>query len=187
MKKLPVVTLAFPILLALGGCGKGPQDRLQGKWAGVSIDNIPAEQEARAGGWIKGTTFSFKGSKVTISIPAEEPRTGDFKVAKVNGNRLTLEVFRANGDADEAVVVLADEKTMRWEIGNERAITLRRAALDLRALRRFPKLAGCAAPSAGTNSKPFRVTTRRIPESCALRCAPQHRQKRPPYVFGDAV
>ena len=121
---------ALPLLLCLSGCSKGPQERLQGKWVGTSIDNIPPDQEARAAGWVKATSFEFKGSKVTVAVPAEEPRTGDYKISRVNGNRVTLQVLRTNGEADDTTLVLAGEKTLKWEIGNDRTITFQRSAVD---------------------------------------------------------
>ncbi|MFO0660670.1 MAG: hypothetical protein U0165_12690 [Polyangiaceae bacterium] len=51
----------------------------------MTIDNIPRDQESRAMGWVKGTSFEFKGSKVTVVVPAEEPRTGEFKVTRTVG------------------------------------------------------------------------------------------------------
>lgn len=118
------------LLLPLFGsaaCSNGPQDKLQGRWIGASVENVPPDQEARAGGWVKATSFEFKGSKLTVNLPAEEPRSGEFKVSRSQGNHLTLHVNRADGTSDEAAFVLADENTLAWDIGNERVVKLRRA------------------------------------------------------------
>ncbi|HEU4411002.1 MAG TPA: hypothetical protein VFS43_37465 [Polyangiaceae bacterium] len=117
----------FVALLGAAACSKGPQDKLQGRWVGAAVENVPPDQEARAGGWVKATSFEFKGSKLTVNLPAEEPRSGEFKVARAQGNRLTLQVSRPDGSADEAALVLADENTLAWDIGNERVVKLRRA------------------------------------------------------------
>ncbi|MCU0681074.1 MAG: hypothetical protein MUF34_02220 [Polyangiaceae bacterium] len=114
-------------LVGATACSKGPQDKLQGTWVGSGIENVPPDQEARAGGWVKATSFEFKGSKMTVNVPAESPRTGEFKVASAQGNRLTVQVSRPDGTADEAAFVLADENTLSWDIGNERVVKLRRA------------------------------------------------------------
>jgi hypothetical protein len=124
-----VLALATLVPFATG-CSKGPKDKLQGKWVGEKIDNVPVDAEARATGWVKGTTFEFKGDKVIVTIPAEEPRTGTFTVANVGGNKNKLSVAftRANGDIDEASFTLADEgKALKWDIGNERTVTLARS------------------------------------------------------------
>lgn len=121
------VLLVIPALVLLGGCARGPKDRLQGRWVGSSIDNIPRDQEARAAGWVKGTSFEFRGNKVTVVVPAEEPRTGEFKVTRTTGNKVTVEIKRPSGESDEATFVVADEHSIRWDIGNERQITLEKA------------------------------------------------------------
>jgi hypothetical protein len=124
-RSLTFAALLLPLFCA-AACSKGPQDKLQGKWVGSEIDNVPPDQQARAGGWVKATSFEFKGSKLTVNVPAEEPRSGEFKVARAQGNHLTLQVSRPDGTADEAAFVLADENNLSWDIGNERVVKLRR-------------------------------------------------------------
>ena len=123
MRLAAVVVLAT--LATLPACSKGPKDKLQGRWVGDRIENVPAEALARATGWVKGTELQFAGDKLTVTIPAEQPRTGTFQVAKADGNRLSLAVAReAGGAADPADLVLADERTLRWQIGDGREIVL---------------------------------------------------------------
>ena len=128
-----LVTLApLAALLVLAsfatGCSKSPKDKLQGKWVGEKVDNVPIDQEARATGWVKGTTFEFKGDKVIVTIPAEEPRTGHFAVVPQSASKLNVSFTRANGEVDEATFILASEgKSLRWDIGNERTVTLSKA------------------------------------------------------------
>ncbi|HVK70425.1 MAG TPA: hypothetical protein VM694_38495, partial [Polyangium sp.] len=82
-KKTALVLAA--VALFVSGCGKTPKDRLQGRWLGESIENVPEPHLAKAMGWVKGTAFEFTGGKVTVTIPAESPRTGSFRVTEVNG------------------------------------------------------------------------------------------------------
>jgi hypothetical protein len=114
-------------LLLLAGCGKTPKDRLQGKWLGGSIENIPPSQLAKATGWVKGTAIEFNGSKVTVTIPAETPRTGTFRIAKAEGDRMALTFLREEGGKDEATFRLADERTLRWILASGAEIVLTRA------------------------------------------------------------
>jgi hypothetical protein len=125
MHKYPLF-LAFA-LVALTGCAKTPKDKLQGKWLGEGIENAPAGQLAKANGWVKGTAIEFAGSKVTVTIPAETPRTGTFRVASVDGDKLTLTFLRDEGGRDEAMFRMVDDKTMRWAIGPQAEIVLVRA------------------------------------------------------------
>ncbi|MCS6900423.1 MAG: hypothetical protein RMJ98_12240 [Myxococcales bacterium] len=113
-------------VVVLAGCSKGPQERLQGKWVGDSISNIPPEQEARATGWVRHTSFLFEGDKMTVALPAGESRTGVYKVERANGNKVTLKVDRGNGEVDEAVLTMINENAFQWDIGNERSVKFTR-------------------------------------------------------------
>lgn len=114
----------LPLLLAVG-CSKGPKERLAGKWVGDRIDNVSADDVARATGWVKGTSFEFAGDKVTVTIPAEAARTGTYKVAKIEGDKMVLAVTRPDrAVTDEATLTLLDEKTMRWDLGQTREVVL---------------------------------------------------------------
>ncbi|MCC6647406.1 MAG: hypothetical protein IT374_17765 [Polyangiaceae bacterium] len=114
--------------LSLFGCAKGPEKRLTGKWVGERIDNIPPGQEARANGWVRATTMEIKGDKLTVIIPGAEPRSGAFKVEKVNGNKVTVGVTRDSGERDEAVLTMAGDDLLKWDVGNERVVTFTRVA-----------------------------------------------------------
>jgi hypothetical protein len=117
--------LALAISLpALAGCEKSPKDRLQGRWLGESIENVPASQAQKATGWVKGTAMEFNGNKVTVTIPAESPRTGTFAVTRRDGDAVHLSFKRDEGGRDEAVVAFAGEGTLRWRIGDGREIVM---------------------------------------------------------------
>jgi len=114
-------------LLAGAGCG-GPADKLEGKWVGERIDNVTAEQVARATAWVKATTLEFAGDKLIVTIPTEPARKGTFKVTKVDGEKLVLSVHRKDSATrDETTFTLQGDKTLRWDIGQSREITLVRA------------------------------------------------------------
>ena len=115
-------------MIAWTGCGGGPADKLAGKWVGERIDNVSAEQVARATAWVKATTLEFAGDKLTVTIPTEPARKGTFKVAKVDGDKVVLSVRRKDSPTrDEATFLLQGDKTLRWDIGQSREITLVRA------------------------------------------------------------
>ncbi|HVY48323.1 MAG TPA: hypothetical protein VHB21_20690 [Minicystis sp.] len=120
-------TLAVALAALAVGCEKSPRDRLQGRWLGESIDNVPADEVQKATGWVKGTAMEFSGNKVTVTIPAETPRTGSFKVTKAEGDRLVVSFFREEGGRDDAEVQLVGDQALRWHIGQGREIVLIRA------------------------------------------------------------
>jgi hypothetical protein len=124
MHARPLSVLPLLAIAALGGCSRGPEARLQGKWSGERIDNVPAEALARATGWVKETQLAFTGNKLTVKIPAEEPRTGTYEVARADANALALRVTRPDGQVDDATFVVEGDGTLRWRIGDEREIVL---------------------------------------------------------------
>lgn len=126
-----LVVLAALVVAAssLVGCSKGPQDRLQGKWVGESITNIPPDQEARASGWVKHTSFAFQGDKMTVALPAGESRTGTFKVERASGNRITVKIDRGGNEPDEATFTMLSESAFKWDIGNDRSVKFTRVAM----------------------------------------------------------
>ncbi|MDI1480514.1 hypothetical protein [Polyangium sp. y55x31] len=121
-KKTALALMA--VALFASGCGKTPKDRLQGRWLGESIENVPEPHLAKAMGWVKGTAFEFAGSKVTVTIPAESPRTGSFRVTEANGDRVLVSFLREEGGRDEAELQFVGEGQLRWKIGDGREIVL---------------------------------------------------------------
>jgi hypothetical protein len=126
-KRVPKVLALAITLPAVAGCEKTPRDKLQGRWLGEAIENVSSAELARATGWVKGTALEFNGSKVTVTIPAETPRTGTFKVARTDGDKITVSFLREEGGHDEADLRFVGEQTLRWDIGAGREIVLLRA------------------------------------------------------------
>lgn len=108
--------LAITIPAATGGCAKSSKDKLQGRWLGEGIENVPTTQTGKATGWVKGTAIEFAGSKVTVTIPAETPRSGTYKISREEGELLTVTFSRAEGGHDEARLRLVGESSMRWSL-----------------------------------------------------------------------
>ncbi len=127
--RIPIKTaLALALVLpVVAGCEKSPKDKLQGRWLGESIENVPSSQLTKSTGWVKGTAIEFAGNKVTVTIPAETPRTGSFKVAKAEGDGLRVSFLRDEGGHDEADMKLVGDQTLRWRIGDGREIVMLKA------------------------------------------------------------
>ena len=120
--------LAVLAALALAACSKNPSEKLQGKWVGDDVDNLPAEQVEAATGWIKGTALTFEGGKLTVAIPAESTRTGTFKVKEGSkGPAVQLAVTGGDAPAEAKLTLSDDGKSLRWDLGEGREATLLRA------------------------------------------------------------
>lgn len=121
---LALAAIALPFA---AGCQKTPRDRLQGRWLGEGVESFPSQQVPKATGWVKGTAIEFAGNKVTVTVPAETPRTGTFKVARVEGEKVVVAFSRGEGGTDEAAFRFVSEGTLRWDVGNGREILMIKA------------------------------------------------------------
>jgi hypothetical protein len=125
-RKLLRISLILSGALLLAGCGNPVQRKLEGRWLGESVENFDAKDVAAATGWARGLSLEFSGTRLTVAVPAEEPRTGKYKVASVHENDVELAVTRVDGAVDTASLKLDDERSLRFMIGDTRAIVLRR-------------------------------------------------------------
>jgi hypothetical protein len=120
------VTLLTLGALLLAGCGNPVARKLEGRWLGESVENFDAKDVAAATGWARGLSLEFSGTHLTVAVPAEEPRTGKYKVASVHDNDVELAVTRLDGAVDTASFKLDDEHSLRFMVGDNRAVVLRR-------------------------------------------------------------
>jgi len=112
--------------LMIAGCGNPVQRKLEGRWLGESVENFDPKEMAAATGWARGLSLEFSGTRLTVAVPAEEPRTGKYQVASVHENDVQLAVTRQDGRVDTASFKLDDERSLRFMIGDQRAVVLRR-------------------------------------------------------------
>src|SRR6478735_1132745 len=124
--RLACLALALCAALLVAGCGNPVQRKLEGRWLGESVENFDAKDVAAGTGWARGLSLEFSGTRLTVAVPAEEPRTGKYKVANVRENEVELAVTRVDGAVDTANLKLDDERSLRFMIGDSRAILLRR-------------------------------------------------------------
>ncbi len=117
------LAMTIPVV---GGCESTPKERLEGRWVGERADNFRPEHSERVAGWVTGTSFEFKGSRVTVSIPAESPRQGTFKIARATDHELQVAFLRAHGAQDEVTFLFEGDDRLRWMLGDGRSIVLRR-------------------------------------------------------------
>jgi hypothetical protein len=124
--RLTSLSLILAGVLLLAGCGNPVQRKLEGRWLGESVENFDAKDMAAATGWARGLSLEFSGTHLTVAVPAEEPRTGKYKVASYHDNDVQLAVTRLDGAVDTASFKLDDDRSLRFMIGDNRAVVLRR-------------------------------------------------------------
>lgn len=111
----------------LTACGHPVQRRLQGRWIGESVENVDPSFLAAATGWAKGTSFEFSGERLTVIIPAEEPRTGTYGIASVKDESITLQAKRSDGTVDPVDLRMQDEHSLQWVLPGGASIRFRKS------------------------------------------------------------
>lgn len=118
--------LALLSLPGLVACSSPVQRQLEGRWLGDSVESFEQRELSRATGWARGVSFEFLGSKLTVTIPAEEPRSAQYKVASVHASDVRLSVLRPDGKTDPLHLRIDDERSVRWMLDDSHSIVLRR-------------------------------------------------------------
>src|SRR6185295_932580 len=104
---LPVRRFAGALVLfglAAGGCRNPVQKQLDGRWLGEGVENFDDGVVPAVTGWAKGAAFEFSGTRMTVSVPTEEPRSGTYRIVKVRGSDVTIEVDRQGGGVDRTLL-----------------------------------------------------------------------------------
>ncbi|MCL2823092.1 MAG: hypothetical protein FWD57_03795 [Polyangiaceae bacterium] len=120
-----VLFFAVALSLCVGGCSQNPKDRLRGKWAGQSVENVEEPHKSEASEWAKGVRFEFDDANMTVTIPSETPRSGKYQVEKSSGDRFTIRVAREMGSTDSTTVRFKGSKLL-WEVGEGRDVVMKR-------------------------------------------------------------
>jgi hypothetical protein len=118
-------TFALLVLVSTG-CGHPLARKLEGRWFGMGVESFEQRDVPAATGWARGVWFEFSGDKLTIAIPAEEPRTAPYAIASVHGASVKLNVRRPDGNMDPLALRLDAEHDLRWMLDDSHAIVLRR-------------------------------------------------------------
>jgi hypothetical protein len=117
---------ALLVAVLASGCGHPIQRQLEGSWHGDAVENFDDRDLARATGWAKSLRFTFSGTKMSVSVAAEEERSGKYRVQSVRNSDVVLAVKRTDGNEDVTRLKLDDDQAIRWLIGDSRAVVLRR-------------------------------------------------------------
>ncbi len=115
------------LLLLASGCAHPAERALSGRWLGDSVENFSVEEVPAATAWARGTSFEFKGHDLTVEVPAEEPRHGTYRLAAIEDRTVKLTVLDAAGEQSELELVVDDKTSLRWMLGDGRALVMKRA------------------------------------------------------------
>ncbi len=114
------------LFFALTACGHPAEKALRGKWLGERVENFEFADVAAATAWARGTSFEFRGQRLTVAVPAEEPRTGTYRLAQIQDRTVRLSVLGTNGETSDLELVVDDDTSLRWVLGDGKTMVMRR-------------------------------------------------------------
>lgn len=122
--------ILFPALFSLStglfACAHPAERALEGRWLGESVENFALEEMAPATAWARGTSFEFSGTRLTVSVPAEEPRHGTYRLAAIEDRTVKLTVLDSAGEQSELELIVDDRESLRWILGEGRSLVFKR-------------------------------------------------------------
>ena len=91
------------------------------------MENVDQSFLAAATGWAKGTSFEFTGDRLTVIIPAEEPRSGTYAIGSVRDNHVAIQAKRGDGTLDPVELRVDDEQSLEWMLPSGATVRMRKA------------------------------------------------------------
>jgi hypothetical protein len=68
----------------------------------------------------------FDGNRLRVTDPAENPRSGLFRLAAIENRQVSLVVLDSRGEETELDLIVDDAKSLRWMLGDGRTLVLKR-------------------------------------------------------------
>jgi hypothetical protein len=107
-------------------CSHPAARQLEGRWFGDGVENFNPDDIAVATGWVRGMSFEFSAGRLTVSVPAEEPRTGRFEVVASQEHDVVIDVVGNGNPGGPMEFTLLEGGMLRWKLDSLRSILLRR-------------------------------------------------------------
>lgn len=118
--------LMLSFCLVAAACAHPAEKALEGRWLGKSVENFDTDEVAAATGWARGTSFVFEGNHLRVTVPAETPRSGVYRLTAIEDRQVTLSVLDSRGEETQVDLIVDDETSLRWMLGEGRAVVLKR-------------------------------------------------------------
>lgn len=118
--------LAALCAAGLGACSTSIESELSGHWIGHTMESRDGRVTAARAGWARGTSLTFDGSSLSVALPGEAPRTGEYRVISNDDGQLEIEVTGHAGHVDTARLTLETERLLRWHLTDVHTLVLHR-------------------------------------------------------------
>ena len=110
----------------LSCCWTSPESQLGGRWVGASFESLDGSVSAARAGWAKGTSLTFSGSRLTVSVPGEPPRRGAYEVLSNDDGQLELTIEGHDGHVDRTRLTIETDDLLRWHLTSVHTLVMHR-------------------------------------------------------------
>jgi len=110
---------AFGWALVLSGtlaCDRSSNGRLQGRWLGQRFESLDGSVAAGRAAWARGASLTFSGSRISVQVPGEATRHGDYRLLSDRDGELELAITGHDGHIDHAELTLETAELLRWHL-----------------------------------------------------------------------
>ena len=107
--------------LALAGCKKSPQARLEGHWRGSKVEGVSADVQAAANAFAVQMELDFKGETVSVRTTREK-QSSKYKVVRSDKTSVVI-VTDADGATDEQTLTFVTDDSLKWKVLDGKAVT----------------------------------------------------------------
>ncbi len=116
-----ILPLFFVSGLALAGCKKSPQARLEGHWRGSKVEGVTPDVQAAANTFAVGMELDFKGDTVSVRT-VREKTSSKYKVVRSDKTSVVI-VTDADGANDEQTLNFVTDDSMKWKVLEGKSVT----------------------------------------------------------------
>lgn len=120
------MTALLSCAMLMSSCSTSVGSRLSGHWLGVEVESLDGSISAGRAGWAKGTALTFSGSTLSVTLPGEAPRRGNYRVLSEDDGQLELAVAGHDGHVDRTRLTLETDSLLRWHLTTVHTLVMQR-------------------------------------------------------------
>lgn len=68
--------------------------------------------------------MEFSGRRLKVTLPAQTPKVGVYELGSIEDRTVRLNVLSSEGETSELELIVDDERTLRWVMGEGRTMLL---------------------------------------------------------------
>lgn len=104
------------LLSGMAACDRSTLAQLEGRWLGQSFESLDGSVSAARAGWARGTSLTFSSCCISVQLPGQAARQGEYQVLSDRDGELELAITGHDGHVDQTQLTLETEELLRWHL-----------------------------------------------------------------------